>query len=169
MFSSLEEIAQNNAITQLVKRIICAHLKGIEKQFEKYFQESKYWRCDRTWIQFPFTENATHGSSLSSIEEDQLIELSSDSIHKNSYQTKTLTQFWTGCQVEFPDLTSKAMKCLLPFATTYLCESAFSSLTYLKNRYRSRLQPENDLRLSLSAISQRTDQLCDSHQGQVSH
>ena len=56
------------------------------------------------------------------------------------------------CQTEFPELAAKAMRCLLPFPTTYLCESVFSTLAYLKNTYRARLEPENDMRLSLSTI-----------------
>ena len=51
-------------------------------------------------------------------------------------------QFWISCQKDFPQLAAKAMMSLLPFATTYLCESGFVSLTYLKDKYRSRLQPE---------------------------
>jgi len=33
----------------------------------------------------------------------------------------------------------KALSILVPFATTYLCESGFSSLLYLKNKYRNHL------------------------------
>uniref|UniRef100_A0A8C5A3P1 DUF4371 domain-containing protein n=1 Tax=Gadus morhua TaxID=8049 RepID=A0A8C5A3P1_GADMO len=71
---------------------------------------------------------------------------------------------------DFPQLAAKAMMSLLPFATTYLCERGFSSLIYLKNKYRSRLQPEADMTLCLTtSIRPRLDKLCATHQGQTSH
>ena len=66
---------------------------------------------------------------------------------RHTYETEPLAKFWVSCNAEFPELSTKAMKCLLPFATTYLCESVFSTLAYEKNKYRARLKPENDMRL----------------------
>jgi len=48
---------------------------------------------------------------------------------------------------------------LVPFATTYLCESGFSSLLYLKNKYRNRLNPSKDLRVALSNCVLRCDRM----------
>lgn len=45
-----------------------------------------------------------------------------------------------------------AVKKLLPFATTYLCESAFSTYTYIKNKYRNKLDGSHDLRIKLTNI-----------------
>lgn len=63
-----------------------------------------------------------------------------------------------------------AMNILLPFASTYLCESEFSALLYIKSKYRTRLTAvENDLRISLSNITPRFDELCSRKQEQKSH
>src|SRR4029434_6648536 len=56
-------------------------------------------------------------------------------------------KFWRSCQTEFPELSAKAMRCLA--LSNYLCESVFSTLAYLKNKYRARLERENDMRRCL--------------------
>jgi len=46
------------------------------------------------------------------------------------------------------DISTKSPSILVPFATTYLCESEFSFLLiHLKNKYRIRLNPSDDLRV----------------------
>uniref|UniRef100_A0A3B4VDX5 HAT C-terminal dimerisation domain-containing protein n=1 Tax=Seriola dumerili TaxID=41447 RepID=A0A3B4VDX5_SERDU len=165
MFPSIEEYSDSTDI----KDIISVHLRKLVLQFQKYFDESDQWRCNSKWILLPFSDNAAAGSNLSAIEEDQLIELSTDSVKRNMYETQPLVKFWVGCQAEYPALAAKAVNSLLPFATTYLCESGFSTLAYLKNKYRSRLKPESDMRLCLSTILPRIDRLCATHHAQKSH
>ncbi|KAL4121891.1 hypothetical protein QTP88_014311 [Uroleucon formosanum] len=45
------------------------------------------------------------------------------------------------------ELSNTAVKFLVGFSTTYLCERGFSSLTYVKSKYRNKLNVEDDLRL----------------------
>ena len=61
-----------------------------------------------------------------------------------------LDNFWNIGLETYPKLAKKALTDL-PFSTTYLCETGFSSLVYLKNKYENRLETvENDLRIALS-------------------
>ena len=69
-------------------------------------------------------------------------------------------RFWFSVESEFPQISTKAMKVLIPFTSTYLCECGFSALTLIKKKYRSRLQGEDDLRLFLSAGQPRIEHLC---------
>src|SRR4029434_9929329 len=52
---------------------------------------------------------------------------------------------------------------------SFALSNYFFTLAYLKNKYRARLAPENDMRLSLSTISPRIDRLCGLHHAQISH
>ena len=170
MAPSVDELGDSAVLSPPVTHAILAHMEALHGQFRNYFSEADSWRRDKTWIQIPFRDDAADSARLTVTEEDQLIELSTDSMFRNIYETKPLTQFWIFCQKDFPQLAAKAMMGLLPFATTYLCESGFSSLIYLKNKYRSRLQPEGDVTLCLtSSIRPRLDKLCATHQGQTSH
>ena len=170
MFPSADELGDSAVLSPPVTHAILAHLEALHGQLRNYFSEAESWRRHKTWIQFPFRDNAEDNARLTVTEEDQLIELSTDSTLRNIYETKPLTQFWISCQKDFPQLAAKAMMSLFPSATTYLCEGGFSSLTYLKNKYRSRLQPEADMTLCLTtSIRPRLDKLCATHQGQTSH
>src|SRR4029434_4781712 len=53
-----------------------------------------------------------------------------------------------------------ALKMSLLFASTYLCQAGFSRLTALKTKYRNRGQIEDDLRICLSNIAPRFENLC---------
>lgn len=51
-----------------------------------------------------------------------------------------------------PHIAPKALKTLVLFLTTYLCEMEFSAVTAAKTKLRSRLSIRNTLRVSLSPI-----------------
>ena len=59
---------------------------------------------------------------------------------------------------------------LLPFASTYLCEKSFSTLTYVKTKCRSNLKDlEPVLRHAITKIEPRFDLLCDNMQAHQPH
>ena len=49
-----------------------------------------------------------------------------------------LHTFWMKVKVEYPEIATKALKSLLPFPTSCLCEAGFSAVTATKTRLRSR-------------------------------
>jgi len=73
----------------------------------------------------------------------------------------SLTKFWVSVKEECPILFEEAMRILIPFATTYLCETGFSALASMKSKYRGRLDVSKELRVALSNISPRFTKLCD--------
>ena len=62
-------------------------------------------------------------------------EVSCDSSLKNEFSIKNLNTFWLGVKAVYPILSELAMAALLPFVITYLCESAFSTLTSLITKH----------------------------------
>uniref|UniRef100_A0A673H030 HAT C-terminal dimerisation domain-containing protein n=1 Tax=Sinocyclocheilus rhinocerous TaxID=307959 RepID=A0A673H030_9TELE len=106
------------------------------------------------WIRSPFT--VTRVNHLTSDLEDTVVELSSDLV----FNSKRLADFWISDEREYPQQSKATMDVLMPFCTIYLCEKTFSALTYIKNKYRSRLDVEDDLRVAVSKIKPRMDLLC---------
>ena len=78
---------------------------------------------------------------------------------KLQHSELSLDTFWLCVGQEYPSLSESAMNVLIQFITSYLCELAFSSLTYIKNKLRQRLSVEQDLRVALSTIPPRINKL----------
>ncbi|KAL4083263.1 hypothetical protein QTP88_028593 [Uroleucon formosanum] len=96
-----------------------------------------------------------------------LLELSSDKLLEQSFNTKNLNQFWISLSNEYPNLYEEALKKLVPFATTYLCESGFSTLTTIKTKSRNKLDVEPTMCISLTnSIEAQIDSLVKQHQDQ---
>ncbi|KAK5870459.1 hypothetical protein PBY51_003403 [Eleginops maclovinus] len=119
------------------------------------------------WILDPFTAAAP--TDFSTAEEEQFIDITSDSTLKLQFQAKLLTAFWIGVEEDYPLLGGKAMAVLLPFATSYLCEVGFSAVASIKTKYRSKLDIENELRVAISQLPPRFEKICSSKQAHTSH
>ena len=107
---------------------------------------------------------------LTAAEEEKLIEISTDGALKLQFKEQSLQNVWAYLQADFPELSKKAMKVLMPFVTTYLCEKSFSALVYLKNKYRNRLNNvESELRIQLSSMKPDITRLVHEMQHHPSH
>jgi hypothetical protein len=65
-------------------------------------------------------------SSLTSFGQEQLIDVSCDRSLKDTCDSDELPHFWLSVKNDYPVL-SDAIKVLLPFVTTSLCETGFSA------------------------------------------
>ena len=88
---------------------------------------------------------------------------------KIKFKQQPHPKFYLSIVSEYPLLPQKAVKLLLPFATTYLCKRPFSALTCMVTKYRSRLVVQNELGVSLPKISPRIDNLCQAKHTHPSH
>ena len=104
---------------------------------------------DKIWIRNPFFEVALP-ADFSVQERDQFIELSCDGGLKSEFSKDLLSDFWLKRRAEYGLISDRALKFLIPFSTSYLCETGFSAMLGIKNKYRSKLELEPDLRLKLT-------------------
>ncbi|KAI7804398.1 putative zinc finger BED domain-containing protein 5-like [Triplophysa rosa] len=134
-FSSLHDflLANELNLTNSVKRDIMKHLSELSSQLRKYFPETDN---SNTWIRNPFSAHSTAHLPVS--EQESLIEISTSGALRIDFAQKLLTDFWIALHAEYPALADRALKTLLPFSTTYLCESGFSALAHIKNKYLHR-------------------------------
>ena len=66
-------------------------------------------------------------------------------------------------------MSKAAIKSLLQFCATYMCEQSFSSLLLIKNDKRSCIKNvDHELRVALSSIETNIERLCSLKQTQIS-
>uniref|UniRef100_A0A803JDR2 HAT C-terminal dimerisation domain-containing protein n=1 Tax=Xenopus tropicalis TaxID=8364 RepID=A0A803JDR2_XENTR len=147
MFQTLAGILKETKPVPSFSQLVKDHLYQLSKQFEHYFPMAKAPRTGKDWIRNPFV-NKPGESTLSVLEEDQLLDTANDGGLKSIFETTSnLHMFWSRVKVEYPEIANKALKILLPFPTSYLCEAGFPALTATKTRLQSRLDIRNTLRI----------------------
>ena len=95
------------------------------------------------WIQQPFIDEMNDNEQLNLHE--QHLELQSSQAAKTNFSFFSLIEFWCRMLQEYPKLAKRALKALISFPTTYLCEAAMSALVSIKTTYRSCLGVANDI------------------------
>lgn len=168
-FPSLESFLSENdlQLDDSVRDNILAHVTSLRQQLREYFPVASK---EKNWIRNPFNVETTDmPTDLTMAEQESLIELSCDETLISNFKKLPLLDFWIQQHGEYPALSDKAVRILLPFATTYLCEKGFSSLAAIKTKYRSRLDAEPDLRLKLCSIEPDIKGLCAERQAHPSH
>jgi hypothetical protein len=99
--------------------------------------------------------------------EEQLIELQ---CYRTLKLKIPLDVFRISIRKEYPVISAKAVKILLQFSTSYLCEQAFPCLTDIKGKHRNcLLSVKEELQVCLSKIWPRIQHLYKKKEAQVSH
>ncbi|XP_035204513.1 zinc finger BED domain-containing protein 5-like [Stegodyphus dumicola] len=170
MFANLNDcIKTYKAEEQHVKVVFVTienHLAMLAKNFKKYFLADDKLISSYKWVRDPF-QNTPEGLSIE--EEETFIDFTASGETKRQFSNNSLFEFWTGVDDEFSALKTRAFRILLPFSTAYLCETGFSAVASLKTKYRSQLNIEKELRVSISNIKPSFEKLCSARQAQGSH
>ncbi|XP_040191825.1 zinc finger BED domain-containing protein 5-like [Rana temporaria] len=101
--------------------------------------------------------------------QEEFIDLITSDAAKNDFSSMSVNKFWIKYLQSYPVLSEIVLCLLLPFPTTYLCETGFSSLLVIKSKYRSSLVAEDDLRCALAKTAPRISDLVRKKQPQCSH
>ena len=135
----MEDFIQENELgSDAMKSLVINHLTSLKTHFENYFipelDASQFH-----WVQNPFDVGIEKVSRLAR-KAQEVSELSGDFNLKVNFSKKSLSSFWVSMKIEYPLLLELAILALLSFASTYLCEKSFLTLTSIKTKYRSNLK-----------------------------
>ena len=169
MFHCLQDVAEKpSVITEEIFALISQHLKKLAISFDQYFPENADPRKGKFWIVNPFAEDID-SCNLNTVGKESLMELSCDTTLMSKHKDLPLSQFWISLKNEYPELSDKAIKLLLIFSTTYLCEKSFSSLSLIKTKQRNRAEINALLRLSETSLQPRLSRITSKRHQQISH
>uniref|UniRef100_UPI00358F083F SCAN domain-containing protein 3-like n=1 Tax=Myxine glutinosa TaxID=7769 RepID=UPI00358F083F len=153
MFENLDDLLSKSVEERVdIEDVIVEHLVNLRKRFDEYFPVDR--RVEKKWIRDPYSVDVQQCCNLSNRLKEDLIDIVSDVSH------------------EYPEVAHLAVKFLMPFTTTWMCEAGFSTVTFLKSRYRNTLETVAlcaDLRIALSPLQSRIDDLVPNMQSQPSH
>ncbi|XP_005112058.1 zinc finger BED domain-containing protein 5-like [Aplysia californica] len=91
--------------------------KSPENEFKNYFPDLN---CgEEAFVRNPFTPGLDITVIADDIE-DELLELRPA---RDTFLEKCLAQFWCSLQELYPQVCKRALRLIVPFASTYLCES----------------------------------------------
>lgn len=169
MFPNLDDFLKQEDVNRQVLTLVRQHLQSLTDSFGRYYPEQEDPRRGNVWIIDPFSAKI-EDSNLNMTEKESLIELASDDSLKAKFQSSSSrSHFWLSVKSEYPMLSEKAMKILIPFATTYMCEKIFSTVTAIKTKYRCRLEIQTALRVAVTSLEPRIHKLIENKQQQISH
>ena len=138
---------QRDIFSAELQRDIMEHLDCLGKEFTKYFPGINTEDALIAIARNPFK------CVVETIPEDiqeEFLELGHDSFAKDEFQILSLSNFWAKMYLVYPIVSKQVLRIIIPFSSTYLCESEFSSLLAIKTKSRNKLEVEDDLRCSLS-------------------
>uniref|UniRef100_A0A673IJH3 HAT C-terminal dimerisation domain-containing protein n=1 Tax=Sinocyclocheilus rhinocerous TaxID=307959 RepID=A0A673IJH3_9TELE len=163
------EVFKRKLVFTDIQRIVRDHLTRLTQKFSDYFPNDR--RVGNAWIRDPFSVDPSDVDVVLPINlQTQLVELASDGSLQLAFRKTDLSSFWIQTRHEYPELADRATKFLLPFSTTYLCESGFSTVTATKTKSRNRLTTASlcaTLRVALSPIPPRLDIIISERQSQM--
>lgn len=145
---SIEQLTQESK--SAVLSVAYTHLDELVKGFKEKFDLKAESFDSVQWIRNPFSYELPNPSNQQA---EELIDLRCSYDAKNDHRTLDIIAFWIRRKALAPNLFAAAEKYLLPFATTYLCESAFSSMKAVKTSGRSRLDAEHDMRVNINNLA----------------
>ena len=67
-------------------------------------------------------------------EEEELVSVASDRMLKLKHAELNLDAFWILVENEYPAIAEKALRLLLQFLTSYMCQFGFSVITTIKHK-----------------------------------
>jgi hypothetical protein len=171
-FPSLISIVDKDGYLNLrcLTSVTAGHLRSLSEHCSVYFPPNDDPRNSNKWVRKLFNKNNIMGTNLTLIQEDKLPELSCDRGLEASFKNATsLSAFWINIRPEYVEVSDIAIKVLLLFSYTYLCEEGFLALTSLKTKHQNTLDVRASLCVALSNTEPHLDKLCSMKQAPRSH
>uniref|UniRef100_K7FVA3 DUF4371 domain-containing protein n=1 Tax=Pelodiscus sinensis TaxID=13735 RepID=K7FVA3_PELSI len=102
---------------------------GEKEAIRKSYEEVDRTRDGLSFIRNPFT---TDVNSVLEYFQEEFLDLKNDFAAQDIYQQSTIEKCWASVIGSYPYLSAHAVIFLLPFVSTYMCETGFSCLLHVR-------------------------------------
>ena len=144
-----------------------AQLQSLKQEYEKYFPDLANTDLPE-WKQARNLFHVEVGFLPDKIQEE-LSKLKCNYVAKDDFKMMLLNDSWDKYVRVDENIGKVAMRILLPYLATYMCESGFSALSSMKTKARNKLDCEADMRCALSSTKPRIKLLVSKKQLYPSH
>lgn len=167
--SSFPSVATHGVDAPLRAEVV-SHLSNVISEFKRYFPNYDTATPIMALTRNPFRVSMDDVSSELQELEEEFIEMVNDSSTKDSFADLSLSKFWVSTLQTYPGIAGKALTLLVAFPSTYLCESAFSTVVTIKSKARNRLLDlDADLRCAITKLQPNIKEIIKKRQSQISH
>ena len=102
--------------------------------------------------------------------ENEFLSLVNNTSMKDLFkQEENISDLFAAISLQYPKISLFAMRVLLLFSSTYLCEKVFSILLNIKSKSRNKFEAERDMRCALSKSLPNISDLISKNQIHKSH
>ncbi|XP_065658953.1 protein FAM200C-like [Hydra vulgaris] len=127
MFQNLTSVIGNNMLPEVLKIEILCHLDNLINEFGNYFPDVNLLSSEV--IISPFSCDV---KNVNEEAQEEFIELKNDTTAKDHFKITPLNNFWLKMRNSYPLCSTIALKALIPFSTSCLCEAGFSAMLSIK-------------------------------------
>ena len=160
-FPTLARISKTvGGVSAVLKNEAVIHLNRLLDEFQRYLPDFKDNNPTIEFTWDPFNFRVDNFPEEAEDIEEQFLDLVHDSAAKAVFAEQSLNAFWSTMYGSYSRVDVGALTLLVAFPSTYLCESAFSSMVQIKMKSRNRLiDLESDLRCAISKVEPKIEAL----------
>jgi hypothetical protein len=170
MFPQVYEALNGQVLSENLKKVFHDHMEALRAEISRRFADIGD-ATKLSWVVDPFSATTDDVSYISSSAEEELIDVQMSTTARKYLQVNGYVKFWLSeGQKIAKQLSEVAVRdAILPFATTYLAENAFSAVVHIKSKARNRLNIHSDLYLALTTRTPNIKKLLHDLQAQDIH
>ena len=164
-FSCLQ--AQTPAVSDDLLLVYCEHLTALETDLTRRFEDLASPSIP-AWVIDPFTANV---ADIDLRLQEEMVTLQNNVESRACFLSSGYENLWVAQREQYPELWKVVELLIIAFPTSYLVERGFSAVLQLLTKQCNRLDivKRGDLRLLLTDIQPKIDELVRAHQAQPSH
>ena len=165
-FPHLDEALKDKLLDDDHQQLIQTHLQVLRDEFCRYFPDIEEESLEWMLIRNPFF---TDVEDVPVYIQEEFLDMKCNSSAKDDFNRLSLEEFWLKYLAMYHNVSLLALRVIVRFSSTYLCEAAFSTLVFIKNKCRNRMDIENDMRCAISETPPRIKKLVEQKQLHPSH